>query len=224
MSADATEDAIIELTIFLKQIRANSHPIVFDKLWEANIMRLEEGEQINGESPDYEAEAWGVARQQGEQDIRPSIDQTSLLSGAGTVRAGANLSNEPFASQGPPLRPYFPVPTLLPPLLPETMMVYISTTPIRNAAYQQRTYAWIDAPVKRDDIASFFRGIDLRVDGLGEDDVRGWTLSYGWDDMCRWIENGDKKDSGWELFQRDLRRASASRVMVWRMKVFVVGK
>jgi hypothetical protein len=42
MSADQTEEAIIDLITRLAEIRARSNPEVFEELWTAHIMRVEE--------------------------------------------------------------------------------------------------------------------------------------------------------------------------------------
>lgn len=213
----------------LHHLRTNSHPDVFARLWEANVARLEEGEDINPEDEEQQ--------ETGDSATRASTGPKR----SGTVDVeSSHPSTEPFASQGPPITPPFPLSSLLPPHLPSTMTVYISS-PRRDFAYshRHRAYIWHGAPVSQDDMVAFFSGVDLRVE-MAWGEVGGLCFSYGWGDGGRWIcfddcDDNDGRDGdrdgfgpmariGWEGFQGDLRRAAEEGVRVWRMKVFVVGK
>lgn len=225
LSAGATSSAIDELVVLLSEIRAQSHPDVFQRTWDERIGRLEELEQtsgsqgrvqdgVNNEPADEHAQNTPTDRPQNQN----SLDATSWLPGA----LQANPSpHRPLSLQNPP---------------PTAMAVYISTSPVTDAAYAHRSYIWHPAPVSPSSRSAFFAGIVGRVAKLRSQDVRGWVFSYSWDDMCRWIQNDENGiRSGWEVFQNDLLRAAAAGVAHhgedgaaaaqpgWRMKVLVVG-
>ena len=147
--AEQTEDALVELIARLSDIRANSDPKVFEELWQANIMRVEELEE---EGTTEEAEATGLSHHNY------------------TAR-----SNEPFNTSGAPVANSFPSSLTLAPTLPSLMSAYISVVravsrkdwPLVShsaAAPMTQSYHWPSAPVENHDFTHFFTGINYRID------------------------------------------------------------
>lgn len=221
LSPEATSTAIDELVVRLSQIRSQSHPEVFQQAWDEQIMRLEDFEEIPQGQTDEETE-----NERNTQDNRAL--QTSAVSWL-PHSLPTNiypLQTSIGASEREP---------------PTSMTVYISTWPVTDPAYARRSYIWYSAPTSVSSRYEFFTGLDARVSVEG---IRGWVMSYGWDDLCRWIENdgdGAAMRTGWEIFQNDLRRAAVAvaaaaaerkqgkvkrntEVGGWRMKVLVIGK
>lgn len=154
-------------------------------------------------------------------------------------RVYPNYSSEPFHTSGNPIPPSLTEKHKLPPTLPKVMSIWIMCSPA-DARYFDRAYHHPSAPVQEQEQVAFFKQVVERAE-VAEEDIKGYALSYGWCDVCRWIEKtagqgcglvGDGKKAGesegerlgWEVFQKDLIDAAKAGVMVWRMKVLVVRK
>lgn len=155
-------------------------------------------------------------------------------------RTYPNYSSEPFYTSGNPIPPPLTQQHYLPPTLPRVMSIWITTCP-PQVPYANRAYHHPAAPVQVQDQVAFFTQVMERAGHTADEDVQGYALSYGWCDVCRWIEKtvgqgcrglgrGEKAGEsegerlGWEVFQRDLVEAAKAGVMIWRMKVLVVKK
>lgn len=151
-----------------------------------------------------------------------------------------NHSAEPFNTTGNPIPPTMTEMHNLPPTLPKIMSVYIMTSPT-YVPYVNRAYHHPAAPVQEQNQVAFYTQIMQRAERIADKDVKGYTFSYGWCDISRWVEktvgfgcggrgNGEAagesegEKRGWHVFQRDLVDAAKAGVMVWRMKVLVVEK
>ena len=153
-------------------------------------------------------------------------------------RVHPNYSSEPFNTSGntPPVS--ISQKRRLPPTIPQVMSIWITTSP-PHAFYPSRAYHHPAAPVELQDKTSFFTQVMERAEHVAQEDVKGYTFSYGWCDVSRWIDKtvgtgcrgvGDGRIAGasegerlgWDVFQKDLLDAANAGVMIWRMKVLVV--
>lgn len=201
MTAEETDEAIIKLVELLADTRANSKPDVFGRLWDQHLARLDELET----APSPTTALQGV------------VSAASTTAVATDLPLSANLSNEPFAAHGNPIPQQFPRP--LPPRVPGTMSVFITTSP-PESPYTNQAYHWLDAPVGLAEQIRFFERLLLRVK-IPDCDVQGYAFSYGWSDVARWVVKGDEWD-GWGVLQADIARGADLGVGIWRMKVLVV--
>ena len=245
MNAKQTEDGIFRLIETLHDIRANSDPRLFARLWEQHVGRLEEIDgAVNANLIDADS---AKSPTRGEEEAMSSeltsldqthqasmnhlfvanetltLDNSNLRSSPHRVEtqriaSSLNLSNEPFISYGVPLPQPWPRP--LEPQIPATMSIFIQTSP-PEGVYKDRAYHWLDAGVRLVDRLSFFDGLMMRVE-MRDDQVAGYVFSYGWNDVSRWIAK-TMESEGWAVLQSDLRRSADRGVRVWRMKVLVVG-
>ena len=284
-----TEEEIINIIGRLHDLRLNSKPAIFERLWLAHIGRIEEieahvepyeitpiGHQVDEEgnplrtteveSDDEQAdddvlteeeELFASVSKSGTKSIRAAPQgesslarspvaaavpfPTNLLSDeAIRQRIYPNYSSEPFNSTGNPIPPSMTQKHDLPPTLPQVMSIYIMASP-PCSPYHNRAYHHPAAPVQEQNQVAFFSQVMDRVSHVAEKDVKGYALSYGWCDVCRWVgktvgqgcrgfgkgeEAGESEGErlGWEVFQKDLIEAAHAGVMIWRMKVLVVKK
>ncbi|KIV83211.1 hypothetical protein PV11_05258 [Exophiala sideris] len=173
------DEAILDLIVRLHEVRSRSDPRVFASLWEERIMRIDELE-----------------------DVLP-IDnntQTQPATPDTLARNQMYLSNEPFHTHG---RPILSNPSSIPPTMPSVMSIWISTSclptislsasglpnVIQTAAPPQQAYHWVDAPVENTDMTRFIQGVNWRIEPNASDIV-GFVLSYGWNDITRFISTG----------------------------------
>jgi hypothetical protein len=199
MSADETDQAIVDLVVRLADTRARSNPDIFQRLWDQHVGRVDELENSR--------HALGQA-----EDLMRTPDAA--------VPQNSTLSNEPFATAGNPVPQ--PWPRALPAHAPAVMAVYITTAPAESP-YTHQAYEWLDAPVRMVDQSAFYSGVMLRVK-MTAGRVTGLVMSYGWCDVCRWITKGAAGEKeGWSVLQSDLALAAERGVRLWRMKVLVVG-
>lgn len=185
--------------------------------------------------------------QQGDSSLRASTDAAAIPFPASLFSDDAigrrifpNYSAEPFNTSGNPIPPSLIQKHDLPPTLPQSMSIYIMTSPPQSP-YHNRAYHHPGAPVQEQDQVAFFTQVMKRVEHIADRDVKGYALSYGWCDISRWVEKtigagccgvgkgeeaGESEGErlGWGVFQKDLLEAANSRVMIWRMKVLVVKK
>jgi hypothetical protein len=198
MSADETDQAIVDIVVRLADTRARSDPSIFQRLWDQHVGRVAELENSHHALD----KAGDLVRT---SSIAHPQDQT--------------LSNEPFATAGNPVPQ--PWPRALPPQAPAVMAVYITTAP-PESLYTHQAYEWPDAPVRMVDQSAFYHGVMLRVKMKAER-AAGLVMSYGWCDVCRWITKGAAGErEGWSVLQSDLAWAAERGVRLWRMKVLVV--
>ncbi|ETI20477.1 hypothetical protein G647_08514 [Cladophialophora carrionii CBS 160.54] len=159
MNADQTEEAIIDLITRSATIRANSDPKIFEELWQAHIMRVEELEEEI-------AHGGGPIANSAVENLHPAV--------TGNQQNATSPSNEPFNTSGLALAHSYPSTLAIAPALPSIMSVYISmaqvASPIRNpapstaAAPMTPAYHWPSAPVENHHFVNFFTGINYRVD------------------------------------------------------------
>jgi hypothetical protein len=150
MTPAETEEGLVDLVARLAEIRARSHPQIFEALWQAQIMRVEELEEGEGEAPGMpttelpktpDAQTAGAATAEDpakitlaphttlEEDHSQSATAFSQLSAAKEQqRTTTSSSNEPFNTSGLPIAKTFASTSAIPPLLPATMSVYISAS------------------------------------------------------------------------------------------------
>ncbi|OAP54639.1 hypothetical protein AYL99_11087 [Fonsecaea erecta] len=175
MSAERTEEAIVDLIGRLAEIRAHSDPRTFQELWQMHIMRVEELD--DGQELDDEAEP---------ESKKIKINTTSLTtaneSHSGVARIHddrheqrVSPSNVPFMTEGIPVLPRSLVSQgVIRPSLPSLMSVYISVSrlPARGhfnsishtaAPSLAQAYHWSSAPVEEHSLAPFFTGICYRA-------------------------------------------------------------
>jgi len=132
-----------------------------------------------------------------------------------------NLANEPWASNGTPIPPSWPLP--FPARLPGVMSVFISTAPVADPMHTRKAYHWIDAPVRVQDQQAFFSGLDTRAN-FASSYVNGYAITYSCDEVTRWIDNNHTgRKYGWSVLQRELLAYAKMGVGIWRLKVLVVG-
>ena len=131
-----------------------------------------------------------------------------------------NLSNEPFDTYGPP-SPLDQLGRGQTPLIPSRISLYITTTPAL-LPYKDKSYHWPDAPVSITDCKRLFDGIDQRV---AVRNISSFTLSYGWNDVMRFIENDEEgRRHGFSELRRDIADAAKMGVTRWRLKILVAGE
>ena len=131
-----------------------------------------------------------------------------------------NLSNEPFNTQGSP-SPLDQLGRGQTPLIPSKISLYITTTPALQP-YKDKSYHWPDAPVSITDCKRLFDGIDQRV---AVRNISSFTLSYGWNDVMRFIKNDEEgRRHGFSELRRDIADAAKMGVTRWRLKVLVAGE
>jgi len=206
LSADETDQAIVDLVARLANIKARSDPAVFQQLWDQHVGRVEELEHSRSDT-----------NQAGPVEVHGN---PGTGADAVSITELSNLSNEPFATAGNPVPQAWP--RWIPARVPGVMAVFITTAPAESP-YTQQAYEWLDAPVRMVDQHAFFNGVMLRV-SMAAERVKGLVLSYGWCDVCRWVAMtgvAGRRD-GWSVLQRDLAWAAERGVRVWRMKVLVV--
>ena len=219
MSAHETDTAVIDLVVRLADIRALSDPDAFQRVWDQHIGRLNELENGHdgGDQAEVPERTPGAASLGNNHNGHEEVERRTPSTSAPAYR---NLSNEPFAMAGNPLPQSFPRP--IPARVPAAMATYVTTAP-PESPYTQQAYEWLDAPVRMVDQKAFYDGLMLRVK-MPAERVQGLVMSYGWCDVCRWIAAGSAGErKGWSVLQTDLAWAAGRGVMVWRMKVLVVG-
>ncbi|KIX05097.1 uncharacterized protein Z518_05969 [Rhinocladiella mackenziei CBS 650.93] len=215
MTADETEEAILNLITKLSQIRAKSRPEIFERLWVQHIMRQEEIDSASSQGTIEPAPVTGNMTPQilvKGSSVPPIVANPPPQPGGGgassqsPVADSSSQSNQPWMTEGSPLPPRLPMSSLLRPALPAVMSVYISVLYIPSAAIRAGTqpcgpiipargghrdpaYHWVDAPVSTTGMARFFEGITMRTRPLLRS-VVGWVFSYGWNDTCRFISSG----------------------------------
>jgi len=244
-----TESAIMDLFARVAYIRAHSDPEVFERLAAQHLGRTEEYDEVGVQTED-QSQPRTVVQQELRTTPALPVDArgatsdhdhgTLPLSTRSTLPSGTNgsdqlgppipLSNLPFLTDGPPQRP----PLVLSSIsyrLPATIATYITTTQTSSSA-PTTSYSWPSAPCLPGALQSFLAGIDLRHN-IPSQSVHGWVLSYGWNDLCRFILNDNtmaadtqrsQTQAGWLTFQEDLVNAARQGVTIWRMKVCVVVK
>lgn len=109
LSADETDEAIVDLVVRLADTRARSDPDTFQRLWDQHIGRVDEWEN----------------RHEG-------------LNVTATVSQPSNLSNEPFVTTGNPVPPPWPraVPAHVPAVMAVYITTAPPESPYRQHAYQ----------------------------------------------------------------------------------------
>jgi hypothetical protein len=220
MSADETDQAIVDLVVRLADARARSDPEIFQRLWDQHVGRLDELETCHNVLDRPDAVARTPAAVVGREAEEEFTAARNTPGSTAVVPQKLNLSNEPFATIGnPTLQPW---PRTVPAQVPAVMAVYISTAP-PESPYTRQAYMWPDAPVRMVDQTAFYNGLMLRVKIQGVK-VMGLVMSYGWCDVARWVAWGaEGQREGWSVLQNDLAWAAGRGVGVWRMKVLVVG-
>ncbi|KAK5551240.1 hypothetical protein LTR46_010722 [Exophiala xenobiotica] len=187
-----TERGLSDLFAGLSKVRARSDPRVFASLWYEKIMRIDE---IQDQVP--------------ETSTATDIDMTNTCSNPAAIAEGAiiatnptitSMSNEPFNSHGTPIKDPN---SIIPPSLPSAMSIWISTAympsitlsddglpnHVQVFAPEAKAYHWIDAPIENLDMSRFIEGVNYRV-STPASKVLGYVLSYGWNDLCRFISTG----------------------------------
>lgn len=232
MNEQETEEGILKLISDLANLRMHSDSAIFGVLWEQHLARLEEIENADTSGGDV-----SIMSTTSEKHVQVRTEHEPQ------GHNQSNLSNTPFSEKGLQLQADAPLFVVLAPVLPANMAVYISIATSNRIALQQqkRAYTWPDAPVQVQDMSKFLQGIISRT-SIKFEDVLGWVLSYGWNDICRFIFNDDLENAnvhakkgtvfedwqyrriGWSTFQDDLKNAALQGVRIWRMKVCVVGK
>ncbi|EXJ82392.1 hypothetical protein A1O3_06205 [Capronia epimyces CBS 606.96] len=190
MTADETEEGIVDLVVRLSQIRARSDPRIFAALWEQHIMRVEEFDAIEAEREESEPTA-----------------ATASTTGDFGKDPNASQSHEPWISRGNPIEPVFLDSTLLRPIRPSVMSVYISVHHVASPVLlpeninlvlnptaaasdvSQQAYHWLDAPVEEHTMHRFFTGINWRIKDHASK-ILGYVFSYGWNDALRFVSTG----------------------------------
>jgi hypothetical protein len=222
LTAEQTEDAVLDIIERLENLRIASHPDVFERVWLAHIGRTEEIEApvvvpdvaaIRRHAAEEGSPLSTVETETGDQqhdfdtymqDKTASVSTavagvplpTNLLSDEEIrKRVYPNYSAEPFNTSGNPIPPSLTEQYRLPPTLPKVMSVYIMASP-PHVAYLNRAYHHPAAPVLETDQVAFFKLVTERAEHIAEKDVMGYVLSYGWCDIARWIEKTVGQGSG----------------------------
>ena len=164
MTAAQTEEALVDLIVRLSDIRANSDPKVFEELWQANIMRVDELDEEPGEPLNA--------------DVAVDLQHTEAEKeqpGRASLHRSTSMSNEPFNTTGTPAAHSFPSTLSVAPSLPAFMSAYISVARVASsdklhpntpsaAVPITRAYHRPSAPVENEAFADFFTGVIYRVD------------------------------------------------------------
>lgn len=218
MNEEQIETAIQDLTVRLSQIRARSHPATFERIWVHNIGRIEEIDEYWAAANDQNNNTSGAGNTAyvlNEDKMEITDAELAALNPADTIsnmanskssskmpeagrsrdtamapRFSRNLSNEPFASEGPPVFSQHANLSLRV-VYPTEMSVYLCSSPTADPMYADRSDHWVDAPVGPDEASrhAFFARLDRRLpfSAAKGDDVVGWAFSYGWEDVSRWM-------------------------------------
>ncbi|KIW14754.1 hypothetical protein PV08_07538 [Exophiala spinifera] len=139
-----------------------------------------------------------------ESDLPMAPAVVAMVNGTTDEGPPPAMSNEPFISQGNPVRD--PQSTVPPTIIPSVMSVWITTVYVppdmtagaidgaidgaaAAAARSSRPIVWLDAPVRERDMRHFVGGVNARV-VAPPSKIKGYMLSYGWSDVCRIIWTG----------------------------------
>ncbi|KIW58983.1 hypothetical protein PV05_03471 [Exophiala xenobiotica] len=186
MTYAETERGLVDLIVALSKLRARSDPHIFESLWQEKIMRIDEVEDEVPEEDSTVTDNAVVA-----QGMIPINEPTTT---------STSMSNEPFNSRGIPIKDPN---SIIPPTLPSVMSIWISTAYMPSItlsddglpnhvhvfAPEAKAYHWVDAPVENLDMSRFIEGVNYRVTTPASK-VLGYVLSYGWNDICRFISTG----------------------------------
>ena len=201
LTVDETRGAVNELVQLLSLMRTRCDPTHFETVWNAQIGRLQDIE--------YEA--------QDRHCLKDSVFPPDSTSAPGPPQGQEKQCQQPLpvVKQHTQIQNWQPQPLIPPPnshhhirKSPTHVTLHISTS--LSSPTAANPYIWPDAPCSSSARGAFFAGIDARV-SLPLTRVRGWCLSYGWSDQCRWIENSLSRadaEVSWGEFQQDLRTAA----------------
>ncbi|RVX65840.1 hypothetical protein B0A52_10297 [Exophiala mesophila] len=208
LTTEEAEAAIMDLITHLHIIRSSSNTTVFDELFARQLARVEELEVAEGFTDQFGNVV--TAHGSPERPASPPMFEIQVqYQDTQPTRATQpkNLSNEPWMTDGNPLKP---VQQFVPPTIPSLMSIYISsaraspylttshlTATDLSSVMESRTtmaslapaYHWPGAPVMNEDMTKFFAGINNRIeDPLNT--IVGYMFSYGWNDTCRFVSSG----------------------------------
>ena len=241
MTAEQTDQAVCELISRLHEIRCQSNLDTFASSWETHLARLEEIEEFDEFKNDIAATPVNGARVKASSkgtvpytdagEIRgrgkKSPDRLPVTSAEGHSplavslrRPRSALANEPFNTRGPP-SPLDQLALARTTFLPSSLSVYITSAPPVHP-YKDKSYHWPDAPIGVTDCKRLFDGIGQRV---AVRKIYSYSLSYGWNDIMRLIENdAEGRRHGFSELRRDIADAAKQGVTKWRLKVLVAGE